>query len=254
MLPAKRPNYSSTHPRPHQYWQVKQRTTQSLDHVQKESTNYSGYVRQPLTDQQVDQLLASSSSNPRECTKLVLSTSAPLVQSVQLSTRDVFRDPTILPYKLESVPTSHSLAKQLAKFATILSGYSQLTRPRLYRVRYNFYVDELGRQYGVTESGEFQFWGGSKFGDGRTERSMTEHRPKHKLISVKLALYAWNGLAGLSSVSMARILVSKAFDFHHVAENLFDIRPESIYPIPSFLHRYIHSQSYSYNDLVNFFN
>lgn len=255
--PLRGPRYSSTNPRPHKYWRVAQRTSRSLDHIQKESSHYSGYVREPIPDPTITALLSSASSEPVPACKLTLNPQNPSWQLIRATTGDVFRDPTILPFRLpfgpDEAPLSKSLLSKLGEYAQILRGYQQLTRPRLYRVRYNFFVDELGRQYFTDSAGYLKFAGGSKFGDGRTERSITDNRPGLPHTQLSLALYAWNGLAGLSSVSKARILESKAFDFHHGNENLFDIRPCAVYPIPSFLHRYIHSVVPSYNDLVKFF-
>lgn len=252
-MPSAKPyRFSSTNPRPLGQWDASARTSQSLNYLQQESANYTGYVRQPLSTAATTTLLSTCDPARVLCCKLTLNPQQPTWQYVQLSTSDVYRDPTILPYLLPD-ELSGPLTEQLAKYVRVLQQHSKQPGPRLYRVRHNFYVDELGRQYFVAAgTGKLKFGGRTSFGDGRAERVITDYRTPQR-ISVKLALYSWNGLAGLSSVSQARILVSKGFDFHHVDENLFDIRPSAIYPIPSFLHRYVHSEVPSYNDLVKFF-
>lgn len=252
-MPSAKPiKFSSLHPRPLGQWDASARTSQSLNYLQQESSNYTGYVRRALPDTAATTLLSSCDPSRVLCCQLTLNPQQPTWQFVQLPTSAIYRDPTILPYLLpDELPKQ--LREQLARYIRVLQQYPKQPRPRLYRVRHNFYVDELGRQYFVSATaGQLKFGGRTSFGDGRSERVITDYRYPSK-ISVKLALYSWNGLAGLSSASQARILVSKGFDFHHVDENLFDIRPSAIYPIPSFLHRYVHSEVPSYDDLVKFF-
>lgn len=251
-------SYSSTKPRPISSWtnSGKRVRQYSLDAIQKESTLDYGSVRQSIPDSNIPKL---DTRTTIRVTRLRYDSSADeyALSKVDATTAEIFENPFILPYSLSTYKTpSPSLRTKLTQYARILDAYPLKYRPRLYSVTQFFLVDDLGRQYFINRDGYLVFYNHSsngtrkpiKFGDGRCERSITVGST-----TLRLALYTWNGIAGLTSTSQARIISSRGFDVHHGDENLYDVRPQSLFPIPSFLHRYVHGEYFSYSTLLRFF-
>lgn len=258
-------SYSSTNPRPVSSWTTSGKRVRqySLDAIQKESTLDYGSVRQSVP----------SSKLPKYDTRTVITvtrlrydnrTHEYEIGQVDLTTAQILSDPSILPYGVyPSTYLNSSLRAKLTQYAIILGGYVKY-RPKFYFITRYFLCDDLGRHYRINDYGFLEFISSVKlgkrypinFGDGRSERSITRDikTTTSDSITLKLALYTWNGIAGLTAESQARIISSRGFDVHHGDENLFDIRPQALFPIPSFLHRYIHGEYHSYSDLRKFFD
>ena len=251
-------SYSSSNPRPVSSWTTSGKRVRqySLDAIQKESTLDYGSVRVSLPKSKIP---AADTRNPIVCTELRYDRSANeyIIRQVDATTDEILKNPFILPYGLyQSNSLSPSLGTKLTQYSIELAGYSVKYKPRLYPVTRYFFVDDLGRQYIINNYGYLEFCNSVKsgkrypinFGDGRSERTLTRGKT-----TLRLALYVWNGLAGISAPSQARIISSRGFDIHHGDENLFDIRPQALFPIPSFLHRYVHGDYHSYSELLKFF-
>lgn len=251
-------SYSSSNPRPVSSWSTSGKRVRqySLDAIQKESTLDYGSVRQDIPR---SQLRPIDTWHTIVCTELRYDRSEDeyIISQVDATTDEILKNPYILPYGLyKSTKLSDSLRAKLTQYSIELAGYSVKYRPRIYAITKYFFVDDLGRQYTINNDGYFEFCNSVKsgkrypinFGDGRSERAITRGPT-----TLRLALYTWNGLAGLTPSSQARIISSRGFDVHHGDENLFDIRPQALFPIPSFLHRYVHGEYHSYSELLKFF-
>lgn len=251
-------SYGPSNPRPIRSWTTagKRVREYSLNALQKETTLNLPEVRKPVADDKLPPI-----DTITEILVTTLMYDAPAkeysIRHVELSTASIFENPYVLPYSLPPrYAPEGNLRDKLEQYARILDQYPIKFRPRLYAVTRSFYIDEFGRQYKLNNYGYlvycFHFDNGTRvptaFGDGRSERAVTQGAT-----TLKLALYTWSGLAGLTTESQARIMSSRGFDVHHGDENLFDMRPQSLFPIPTFLHRYVHGEYHSISSLRLFF-
>ena len=155
----------------------------------------------------------------------------------------VFQTSTILPYKLKGDIRDYSaelefLARQVSR-----------TMPRvpcLYRISDSWVIDDLGRLYCSTKSG-YRWYRYRLSGDLRNNITLTNAD------GTKLTrpAYVFSGLAGYNPHIQYHFAFSLKYDFHHVQENKLDLRPDSIVPLETDLHRYVHSKDM--NDSISRF-
>lgn len=62
---------------------------------------------------------------------------------------------------------------------------------------------------------------------------------------LKRSAYFFAGVAGYVPHLQEHFVFSLKYDFHHIAENKLDLRPDSIVPLEVDLHRYVHSKDLS---------
>lgn len=150
------------------------------------------------------------------------------------STYEIFQHRDILPYFVPEEEQEGEEFQQVAtKYATV-QGMG-----RLYRVTDISYIDDMGRWYIYNKSRNLLFF---------TQVSLTRgssYRNRRKIYNyqgeyLELPIYVAAGLAGLYPSIQSTLMVSNRVDFHHMNENLWDIRPENIAPIPVWVHRDFH--------------
>lgn len=271
--PKREPSFSPTSPA------SKRLILQRLEERAPEFTGYQ--LRVPISENEESDIIdllnpTTKSGRPApvpnfRCYSLVPTTRWPGFQVLTLykSARDILGDPTILPYELSASDINHlrsrvtfkgqrftleqrdHLLEKLAVLAGELSAlrnteYRGTRGAPLFNLFPGRYVDALGRHF-IRDKQSFVFkYFNLNFGRGTSEFT-------RKGLTISLPIYAWNGLAGLSVDAKAAILENKGTDFHHVDENLWDIRPNSVMPIPSFVHRWAHSNSYTLAEYKRFF-
>lgn len=260
--------YSSTNPRSE---------GAILDHLQQENpyrlTSDELRLRRGATDQEIaafrDRCSRFTRSGRRSevpvfyCYRLIRSGNSIDVQPVSLTVAQICHDPFILPYQLsrgdlrllKSTKYTKGDRFTLEQRKHLLRGleslYNELAASKgsfmsFYKLTRDDWIDDLGRYYrNVSITPEFYC---PNLNFGRGEYTITRGSTR-----IRLAAYVWTGLAGLSPEVKAKILVSKNIDFHHVDENLWDIRPCRVMPIPTFVHRWVHSNPYPIDTYLDFF-
>lgn len=148
------------------------------------------------------------------------------------TTEQIFRDSYILPYLLSSTPQS----VKFNEYMEFIDTYNKTRRPAMYRISRSHFSDDLGRLY--EDKGGFLVFSSSVSyaKDQRAEKQLTQ-RFENTTVTVRNAIYFFTGLAGLPMETRMRVAASNAIDMHHMNENLWDIRPKNIAPLPIIIHR-----------------
>lgn len=259
------PRYSSTNPRSY------------TDIQSKLSPEHAGYLnREPLPDDKFQEFYSSLFPKSRfgraqtgtrhTCYQLRATSSGFDIITHSLTTAEIFRSKFVLPYSLSSTDYK-KLTSQSGQYSSKFSPkerehlYSKLKdyaselqivsdKREVFKLTDTIYVDDLGRFYVRERHGGKFVWEYScyniNFGRGQREFS-------RGVVSIILPLYGWTGLAGLKRDVKCRFLAEKNIDFHHVEENLWDIRPRRIIPLPVAVHRWVHSNIYTMDEYRYFF-
>lgn len=163
----------------------------------------------------------------------------------KVSSRTVFRDSTILPYALEGGTSGCST--ELDFLAAQLSGSVRVRVPAIYRISDDWVIDDLGRIYRAGPSG-YTWRQYSLSGDFRNAVTLRNSDGTY----LSRPAYFFAGVAGYVPRLQKHFVFSLKYDFHHIAENKLDLRPDSIVPLEVDLHRYVHSKDLS-KDVKHFF-
>lgn len=156
----------------------------------------------------------------------------------KVSSATVFGDSSILPYALPGGVTGCST--ELDFLAAQLFGSVRVRVPALYRISDTWVIDDLGRFYRSGPSG--YTWMQYKLsGDFRNEVILRNDDGTY----LKRSAYFFAGVAGYVPHLQEHFVFSLKYDFHHIAENKLDLRPDSIVPLEVDLHRYVHSKDLS---------
>ena len=178
------------------------------------------------------------------------------IQHVSRTTATAALDPRILPFKLPKPSTGDKRQQLIRNNARSFQLYGAITRDyhnplgnlQLYRITSTEVCDQLGRHYQRASDGKYRIHLTTGYPDLRPEVTC-----KGNGTSISAYTYKWNAIAGFPRSTQSRLFFSRQYDYHHVAENRVDIRPDRILAIPTALHRYAHSNQPDPQDKVNFF-
>lgn len=123
--------------------------------------------------------------------------------------------------------------------------------PTIFRITSRAICDDLGRIYTREKLNEpfvFQQYKLSLLYKCRDSISILGH-DRHRLFKPS---YLFVGLAGYPPEWQHKFAFSYTYDIHHTGENKFDIRPESLVPLPKHVHHYVHTADWSPKDLAFF--
>lgn len=259
--------YSATRPRDEEA--IKER-------LNKESPEYAGYsVRKPIEGDELEKFyrgIRPESARGRRVTAIKSKCYSlkpgrgdnVVVEQQYLTAEQIARSRDIVPYELSSsdlrllrskayqkgdrftVDQRVHLLSKLREYAFAIST-TRDSEFHVYKLVTGLYVDSLGRQYEY--NGAQYIFKPRNLNFGRGSFAITRNGQ-----TISLAMYAWNALAGLTVEAKSKLLASQGVDFHHVDENLWDVRPSRVLPIPTFIHRWVHSNPLSYQEYVNFFS
>lgn len=182
-----------------------------------------------------------------------------------LSSYDIYKDPTILPYyidqkTLQKMATEPRYALQYQNFQKAITKYQNAKKgrvPTLYRITDFTYCDDMGRIF-------------SRAPDPRQQKSRAIYKDTQQRLvfqqyklstgsdfrdetwfngpdgAVPLAAYIGIGYAGYSPKVQTEMYTSLQFDVHHIAENKFDVTPSTVIPLPTWMHlRWVHAATYN---------
>lgn len=152
----------------------------------------------------------------------------------RVSSADVFWNVTILPYAY--IGTQSSVQPELDFLAPQLTGKHPRV-PAIYRISDTWIIDDMGRLYSRTLKG-FTWYQYRLSGDLRSNITLTNSDGTH----LTRPCYVFSGLAGYLPSIQRHFAFSLKYDFHHVQENKLDLRPDSVVPLETDLHRYVHSR------------
>lgn len=231
--------YGSTNPRAladitrHSYWTKNAQRKEELASALSRPVSISGIL--------ANLRLFFNPRDRRLC--LSIEGGAPVARSY--SSAQIFASSRVLPYYISPADVKGLPNDYASKFKEALSHYSQTTRvPRIYRITDFTYCDDLGRIYYIDESSglfEFKQYTLSRGSNFRNSFWFRGYRG-----DVEFSAYIGVGLAGMDPVIQTRVFNSLKYDIHHIDENLFDIRPSSLIPIPTWMHlRWVHASDRS---------
>lgn len=171
------------------------------------------------------------------------------IQSSNLTARDIFFNPRILPYTIDFREFSDVQSRFQPELSIVRLRYSNLYPrvPELFRITDFSYMDDLGRFYvSNPKSPTFKLeWFPYSFSLSHSFRDNIRLPGGSDGFTIARPVYMFAGCAGYPSYYQEQYLFSLRYDFHHVEENRLDVRPDSIVPIPTAFHRYIHSKDLS---------
>lgn len=169
-----------------------------------------------------------------------------------ISSKDIFNDPTILPYYLSRKQIQDLSPREKLQWDKVRREYNGARtgrKPTIYRITDFTFCDDLGRIYNRDTDDpkgarlkfcQYKLTRGSNF------RNKTWISTYEGL--VELSAYIAVGYAGYEPTIQQRLYSSLKFDIHHVEENLFSVKPSTLLPLPTWMHlRWVHSKDH---DLV----
>lgn len=164
--------------------------------------------------------------------RVVLHGPTPTTRLEFRTSREIFLSNDTLPYETDGLKSK--------KFKEAATQYTRTRRvPWLYRITDFTYSDDLGRIYNLSEfTGLLEF---SKFSLTRRSGYRNSVWIRGYKGDVRVSAYVALSLSGLDPKIQSRVLVSSKYDTHHIAENLFDLRPSQLICLPTWMHRKIHS-------------
>lgn len=156
----------------------------------------------------------------------------------RFTSRSVFEDPTILPYRLKVLPKQ--IQKEIEFLAvSIFSPVFNKRVPKLYRISDTWCVDDLGRFFREDPKTHSLVWFQySLSGDLRNKFTLTNNDGS----SLQQSAYFFVGVAGYDPRIQNHFAQSGEYDFHHVLENKLDLRPSRVVPLEIYLHRRVHEE------------
>lgn len=111
---------------------------------------------------------------------------------------------------------------------------------RMYRVSDDWFCDDMGRLY-EKSFGKY-IWRPYKLsGDLRNDITLTNRDGT----TLRRPCYFFSGIAGYYPLVQTNFAFSLRYEFHHVGENRLDLRPTSIFPLESHIHKFVHSRDLS---------
>lgn len=188
-----------------------------------------------------------------------------LTGTTGLSSYDIYKDPTILPYYIDQ-KTIQTLASQpryalqyqnLQKAITKYQNARKGRIPTLYRITDFTYCDDMGRIFSRAPHPKQQ--GSRAIYKDPQQRLVFQ---QYKLTTgsdfrdetwfngpdgaVLMAAYIGIGYAGYNPSVQTQMYTSLQFDVHHIAENKFDVTPTTVIPLPTWMHlRWVHGSTYN---------
>uniref|UniRef100_A0AAU8H4V8 Cap n=1 Tax=CRESS DNA virus TaxID=3138951 RepID=A0AAU8H4V8_9VIRU len=181
-----------------------------------------------------------------------------------LSSYDIYKDPTILPYyidqkTLQTLSTTPKYALQYQKFQQAITKYQNSRKgrvPTLFRITDFTYCDDMGRIYSraphpkqdgaraiYKDTQQRLVYQQYKLSTGSDFRDETWFNGPYG--SVLMAAYIGIGYAGYNPSVQVQMYTSLQFDVHHIAENKFDVTPTTVLPLPTWMHlRWVHGSTY----------
>lgn len=240
-------SYGPTNPRP-------------LSDIKKHPYWRKGSIHPSYLTNAINRSQKKSVTNPRIFRKYFYTTDSHKCQSAHpeggtspkvLSSYDIFKNPTILPYYISSQEQANIPPTQRSKWISACSKYRSARSgrtPTLYRITDFTYCDDLGRfyqrsseatpaysllefvQYTLTKSADYRnpIWIRGPDGD------------------VSMSAYIAIGYAGYNPSVQQRMYSSLKFDVHHIDENKFDVTPSTVVPLPTWMHlRWVHASDHS---------
>lgn len=131
------------------------------------------------------------------------------------------------------------------------SSFSPGRQPTIFRITSRAICDDLGRIYTREKLNEpfvFQQYKLSLLYKCRDSISI----PGHDGYRLFKPSYLFVGLAGYPPEWQHKFAFSYTYDIHHTGENKFDIRPESLIPLPKHIHHYVHTRDWEPDALAFF--
>lgn len=154
-----------------------------------------------------------------------------------ISSLQVFRDPSILPYAYKGSPGR--VTNELLYLTSEIHPLITTRIPAVYRISDSFICDDLGRIYQKNDRGTWTWKQYILTEDARDEVYLKNSDGTF----LKRSVYLFIGVAGYSPAVQAEFLYSLKYDFHHIEENKLDLRPTRVIPLEVRLHRFIHSKN-----------
>lgn len=158
-------------------------------------------------------------------------------RSIAISSLQVFRDPSILPYTLKASPKS--VENELLYLTAEIHPYVKTRIPSVFRISDTYICDDLGRIYERNKYGYYTWKQYTLTSEARDELYLKNSDGTY----LKRSVYLFIGVAGYSPPVQSEFLYSLKYDFHHIEENKLDLRPTRIIPLEVRLHRFIHSKN-----------
>lgn len=131
------------------------------------------------------------------------------------------------------------------------SSFTPGREPTIFRITSRAICDDLGRIYTREKLNEpfvFQQYKLSLLYKCRDHISILGH-DGYRLFKPS---YLFVGLAGYPPELQHKFAFSYTYDIHHTGENKFDIRPESLIPLPKHVHHYVHTSDWAPDALAFF--
>lgn len=237
-------SYGPTNPRPysdiirHPYWRKQSHQSYLTNAIQRKQSKTSKDIRS------LSKYFVSTDSC--KCQKATKNGTRDTYGSY--SSRAIFTDPKVLPYYISSKEQSDFNPTQRSQFTAVLSRYVNARTgriPTIYRITDFTYCDDLGRiyhrdeqdRYGRLKFAQYTMSAGGKFRNGLWIRGYSG--------DVFLPAYIAVGYAGYDPDIQQKLYSSLKFDIHHVGENLFSVTPDTLLPLPSWMHlRWVHGADY----------
>lgn len=248
-------NYGTTNPRPyadiikHPWWNRNNKTQAYLTNALTRTFSKTGTVSTNVSTKGfIQQLRYYFRGDDKKGQKCQRATNNGVQNCYDThSSRDIFEDPTILPYYLSSKEIQGLSSREKQQWDKVRREYVGAgtgRKPTLYRITDFTFCDDLGRIYNRDTNdpsgrarliyAQYDLTKGSNF---RNQTWISTYNGY-----VKLSAYIAVGYAGYEPTIQQRLYSSLKFDIHHVEENLFSVKPSTLLPLPTWMHlRWVHA-------------